>query len=114
MCDLVTYEQQDGVLAADILLVRTPTWAGHMSSIASRVVERLDAELSETDAAGNPTSLAIGAGAAYTVENVTLSGGVRYTFLGDAQPETGTPDTARGTFEDNSALSAGLQVGFRF
>lgn len=42
------------VLGADILLVTTPTWAGHMSSIASRVVERLDAELSETDAAGRP------------------------------------------------------------
>ncbi|WP_411719641.1 flavodoxin family protein [Mycetocola sp.] len=42
------------VLAADILLVSTPTWAGHMSSIASRVVERLDAELSETDADGRP------------------------------------------------------------
>ncbi|MET1053302.1 MAG: NAD(P)H-dependent oxidoreductase [Mycetocola sp.] len=42
------------ILAADILLVSTPTWAGHMSSVASRVVERLDAELSETDAAGRP------------------------------------------------------------
>ncbi|MET0888102.1 MAG: NAD(P)H-dependent oxidoreductase, partial [Mycetocola sp.] len=43
---------REKVLAADILLVSTPTWAGHMSSVASRVVERLDAELSETDAAG--------------------------------------------------------------
>ena len=45
---------REKVLAADILLVSTPTWAGHMSSIASRVVERLDAELSETDADGRP------------------------------------------------------------
>jgi multimeric flavodoxin WrbA len=45
---------REKVLAADILLVSTPTWAGHMSSVASRVVERLDAELSETDAAGRP------------------------------------------------------------
>jgi multimeric flavodoxin WrbA len=42
------------VLAVDILLVSTPTWAGHMSSVASRVIERLDAELSETDDAGRP------------------------------------------------------------
>jgi multimeric flavodoxin WrbA len=37
------------LLAADILVMATPTWVGHMSSIAQRVVERLDAELSETD-----------------------------------------------------------------
>lgn len=45
---------RERVLAADILLISTPTWAGHMSSVASRVVERLDAELSETDADGRP------------------------------------------------------------
>ncbi|HYJ50838.1 MAG TPA: NAD(P)H-dependent oxidoreductase [Microbacterium sp.] len=42
------------ILAADILVVCSPTWMGHMSSIAQRVLERLDAELSETDAAGRP------------------------------------------------------------
>lgn len=40
------------MLAADILVVATPTWMGHMSSVASRVMERLDAELSETDEQG--------------------------------------------------------------
>ena len=30
----------------------TPTWVGHMSSVAQRIVERLDAELSETDEKG--------------------------------------------------------------
>ena len=33
----------------------TPTWLGQHSSIAQRVLERLDAELSETDADGRPT-----------------------------------------------------------
>ncbi|SUD48675.1 Predicted flavoprotein [Nocardia otitidiscaviarum] len=42
------------IAASDILVVATPTWVGHMSSIAQRVLERLDAELSETDAAGRP------------------------------------------------------------
>ena len=42
------------ILAADILVVCSPTWMGHMSSVAQRVLERLDAELSETDAAGRP------------------------------------------------------------
>jgi multimeric flavodoxin WrbA len=42
------------VLAADILLLATPVWMGHPSSVAQRVLERLDAELSETDAEGRP------------------------------------------------------------
>jgi multimeric flavodoxin WrbA len=43
---------REKMLAADILVVGTPTWMGHMSSIAQRVLERLDAELSETDDEG--------------------------------------------------------------
>ena len=45
---------RERVLAADILVFGTPTWMGHMSSVAQRVLERLDAELSETDAEGRP------------------------------------------------------------
>lgn len=40
------------MLEADILLLATPTWVGHMSSIAQRVIERLDAELSFSDDSG--------------------------------------------------------------
>jgi multimeric flavodoxin WrbA len=42
------------VLAADILVIATPTWMGHPSSVAARVLERLDAELAETDEQGRP------------------------------------------------------------
>lgn len=42
------------VLDADIVLLATPTWLGHASSVAQRVLERLDAELSSTDDAGRP------------------------------------------------------------
>lgn len=45
---------REKVLAADILVFVTPTWLGQHSSVAQRVLERLDAELSETDAAGRP------------------------------------------------------------
>ena len=43
------------ILDADILVFVTPTWLGQHSSVAQRVLERLDAELSETDARGRPT-----------------------------------------------------------
>jgi multimeric flavodoxin WrbA len=42
------------ILAADILVLVTPTWMGHPASIANRVLERLDAELGETDENGRP------------------------------------------------------------
>ncbi len=37
------------ILDADIFILGTPIWLGHPSSIAQRVMERLDAFLSETD-----------------------------------------------------------------
>lgn len=40
------------VLAADILILGTPIWLGQPSSIAKRVLERMDAFLSETDDRG--------------------------------------------------------------
>lgn len=45
---------RERIIAADILVFGTPTWMGHMSSVAQRALERLDAELSETDAEGRP------------------------------------------------------------
>jgi hypothetical protein len=42
------------MLEADILVLATPTWMGHMSSVACRALETLDAELSETDDDGRP------------------------------------------------------------
>lgn len=47
-------------------------------------------------------------------ENVTVSGGVSYFWLGDAKPETGTPDVARAEFENNDAWGVGLKVAYRF
>lgn len=46
---------REKVAAADILVFSTPTWMGHTSSVGQRVLERLDAELSETDDDNRPT-----------------------------------------------------------
>ncbi|WP_127128813.1 flavodoxin family protein [Georgenia sp. SYP-B2076] len=40
------------IVESDILVLATPTWMGQHSSVAQRVFERLDAELSETDDEG--------------------------------------------------------------
>ena len=44
------------VLASEILVIATPTWLGQISSVAKRVLERLDALLSETDDDGRPVA----------------------------------------------------------
>lgn len=45
---------RERIMAADILLLATPTWLGQHSSVAQRALERLDAEISQTDDQGRP------------------------------------------------------------
>jgi multimeric flavodoxin WrbA len=46
----------DRVLAAEILVVATPTWIARPSSVAQRMLERMDAMISETDDSGRPVA----------------------------------------------------------
>jgi multimeric flavodoxin WrbA len=48
---------RENISDSDILVLATPVWVGHPSSVAQRVLERLDAELSNTDDAGRPVML---------------------------------------------------------
>ena len=54
----------------------------------------------------------IALGGQYTMNNVTLSGGVRYIVPGDASAQTA--DTARADFTDGSAVAVGFKVGYNF
>ncbi|APE43305.1 hypothetical protein BOO69_07635 [Sulfitobacter alexandrii] len=94
--------------------------------IGRRFTDRLSASLafgfqdSSGDTLVSPLAPTHGAkyvalGASYQVtDQINLSGGVRYTDLGDAQPETGTPDAGRANFDGNSAVSVGFKVGYSF
>src|SRR5689334_1762737 len=46
---------REKILRAQILVIATPIWLGQPASVAKMVLERLDAELSETDARGRPS-----------------------------------------------------------
>jgi multimeric flavodoxin WrbA len=46
----------DDVLTSEILIIATPTWVGRPSSLAQRVLERMDAMISETDETGRPVA----------------------------------------------------------
>lgn len=85
-------------------------WSGFVSySHSSTGTDDLVSPLAPTNG-----SQAITIGGKYTMDAVEISGGIRYTKLGDARPETGTPDTARATFAGNSAVSAGLKIAYKF
>ena len=49
-------EVREKVLAADILVLATPTWLGQISSVTKGALERMDALLSETDVDGVPVA----------------------------------------------------------
>jgi multimeric flavodoxin WrbA len=42
------------LVSSEILIVATPTWVGHPSSLAQRAIEWMDAMISETDEHGRP------------------------------------------------------------
>ena len=52
--------------------------------------------------------------AIWTQGNVKVTSGINYAWVGDASPETGTPDTARAHMADNHALSAAMRVQVKF
>jgi len=47
---------REKVLNSEILVIATPTWVGKPSSVAQRVIERMDALISETDDDGRPVA----------------------------------------------------------
>ena len=54
------------ILAADILIMATPTWLGQHSSVCMRALERMDAMLSETRDDGRPVAYGKVAGVVVT------------------------------------------------
>ena len=56
---------------------------------------------------------AVSIGGKYQInEMFNVSGGVRYTWLGNAQPSPG--GIPRGSFTDNDAITVGIKVGVNF
>ena len=62
----------------------------------------------------NPTDGQIGltVGGRYTVDRLDVTGGLNYTWIGEAQPGVGGNPVA--SFDDNHAVGLGLRVNYRF
>ncbi|MBQ2263126.1 MAG: outer membrane protein transport protein [Loktanella sp.] len=83
------------------------TWSGNVSVGYEPEGDDLVSPLAPTN--GN---YSVGLGAQYTMDNVILSGGVRYIVPGDASPQTS--NTARANFSDNSAVALGFKVAYTY
>jgi multimeric flavodoxin WrbA len=84
----------DKLLRSAILVFASPTWIGRPSSVAQRVIERMDAMISETDSRGRPVAFGRVAGVVVTgnedgahhvvSEIAGALGDVGYTIPGNA------------------------------
>ena len=87
----------------------TDQWSGAVQVGYEKAGDKLVSPLGPTT--GN---FSLGVGATYTMDNMEITGGIRHVWLGDADPETGTPDVARAEFRDNTAIAAGLKIAYTF
>jgi long-chain fatty acid transport protein len=79
-------------------------WSGAVSIGYEKSEGGVQMNLSPTDG-----YVSVGLGATYTTGNMKITGGVRYVDIGDATALSGAAD-----FSGNSAIAAGIKVGYTF
>jgi long-subunit fatty acid transport protein len=57
--------------------------------------------------------LSIGVGAEYTIDNISIAGGIQYSWIGDAET-SGGGGVLLANFRDNRAVAAGIRIGIQF
>lgn len=85
------------------------TWSGALSVTYEGKDDPLVSPLAPTNGKLGMTLAAV-----YTRDNMKITTGINYTKLGDAQPETGTPDVARANMTGNNAVGVGVRIGYSF
>lgn len=86
----------------------TENWAGSVSVGYEPQTGSFASNLGPTDGVWS-----LGLGAAYTMDKVELSGGVRYAWIGDAETRVG-PFSPAASFEDNHAVGVGFKVAYTY
>jgi long-subunit fatty acid transport protein len=109
---LVSYD--DDVLTYNLGIGRrfNDEWSGAVTAGYEASQGGFSGNLGPTD--GN-TSL--GLGVTRTMDNIEITGGVRYIWIGDAETEAPSPapaGTTLGDFDDNSGWAAGLKIAYNF
>lgn len=103
--DLVTYDKNSTTYTLGVGRRFNENWSGSVS---------LAHDTGNGSTTGNlgpvGTRNSIGLGLSYTKDSVTISGGVQYSRLGNVT----TRDPVGNRFRNNSAIGAGLRIGYSF
>ena len=83
------------------------TWSGAVTATYEKTMGGPSTNLGPTDGI-----LSLGLGGAYTRDNMKISGGVSYSWIGDTF--TGPEATPFANFDDNTAFGVGIKVGFTY
>lgn len=87
----------------------TDTWSGAASFSFEKAGDDLVSPLAPTNGRKGVSLAAI-----YTQGSMKITTGINYTKLGNARPETGTPDVARAQMSGNDLWGVGVKVGYSF
>lgn len=109
---LVSYD--DDIITYNLGLGRrfSDEWSGAVTAGYEASNGGFSGNLGPTD--GNKS---LGVGVTRTMDNVRITGGVRYIWIGDAKTEAPAPapaGTTLGNFEDNSGWAAGIKIAYNF
>ncbi len=85
----------------------SPNWTGAVSLNHESRGQPLVSPLAPVNGRRGVTLAAI-----YTEGRLRISAGLSYIRLGDAKPETGTPDTPRASMQDNHTRGLGVTLGW--
>lgn len=105
---LVSYENDTYTYSLGVGRRFSPAWAGSVSVGYEEQQGEIASNLGPTDG-----QWSLGVGAAYTFENVEVSLGARYVWIGDAETANAVQSPA-AEFEDNTALGVGMKIGVTF
>lgn len=86
----------------------TENWSGAVTVGYEKPLGGFSSNLGPSDG-----QRSVGVGATYTMDNMKITGGVRYVDIGDTQTTLGG-GVPSADFNDNHALAIGVKVGFSF
>ncbi|SFA77257.1 Long-chain fatty acid transport protein [Poseidonocella pacifica] len=105
---LVSYEDDTITYSLGLGRKFSENWAGAVTVAHEPAHGGTSSNLGPTDGRSS-----VGLAATYTMDNVKITGGVTYAWIGDT--ETNSPGNQPGTeFEDNHAVGYGLRIGYTF
>jgi long-chain fatty acid transport protein len=103
--DVVTYDNDSVTYSLGVGRKFNDSWSGAITLGHEAAQGGFASQLAPTDG-----YTSIGLGVTYTMDNIKITGGVRYVVLGDATTE----DLPVNDWADNTAKAAGIKIAYTF